>query len=50
MYGWIWRKLPGSTPAKLAQCAALLILALVLLFLVIFPFLSTHLPIDKVTV
>lgn len=50
MYGWIWRKLPGPTAAKVAQCAGLIIAVIVVLFLVVFPFVSAHLPIDKVTV
>ena len=50
MYGWIWRKLPGGTPAKLAQCVLIAAAIVAVLFLVVFPWLTTRLPIDQVTV
>lgn len=50
MYGWIWRTLPGNTPAKLAGCAVLVVVAVALLYLVIFPWLEPMLPLNRVTV
>ncbi|MFA7267384.1 MAG: hypothetical protein WC054_13830 [Candidatus Nanopelagicales bacterium] len=50
MYGWIWRKLPGTTAAKVGQCVLIAAAIVAVLFLVIFPWLTTHLPIDQVTV
>lgn len=50
MYGWIWRKLPGGTPAKAAQCVLIAVAIVAILFLVVFPWLTTRLPIDQVTV
>ena len=50
MYGWIWRKLPGGTPVKVAQCVLIAAVIVAVLFLVVFPWLTTRLPIDQVTV
>jgi hypothetical protein len=50
MYTWIWRRLPGSWPGKLAGCFALLIGVLALLFFVVFPWAEPRLPFNKVTV
>ena len=50
MYGWIWRKLPGGTPVKVAQCVLVAAAIVAVLFLVVFPWLTTRLPIDQVTV
>lgn len=50
MYGWIWRTLPGGTAAKLLGCAVLLLLAVLLLFLAVFPALEPLLPFGDVTV
>ena len=37
MYGWIWRTLPGGLPGKLTGSLALLLAAVALLFIVVFP-------------
>ena len=50
MYAWIWRRLPGRWPSKLAGCAALLVGVLALLFFVIFPWAEPRLPFNQVTV
>jgi hypothetical protein len=47
MYGWIWHRLPGGTSARLTQFAVLLIVAGLLLWFVIYPWLSIHLPFDQ---
>ena len=50
MYTWIWRHLPGGMPGRLAGSFALLIGALALLFLLIFPWAEPRLPFNNVTV
>jgi hypothetical protein len=50
MYGWIWRQLPGSTAAKLAQLLVLFTAVTGLLMFVVFPWIEPHLPISQVTV
>ena len=50
MYGWIWRTLPGGLVGKLAGALVLLVLAVALLFLVVFPALEPLLPFAEVTV
>jgi hypothetical protein len=50
VYGWIWRTLPGGRPATLLGCAVLLLAALVLLFLVVFPYAEPRLPFNQTTV
>ena len=50
MYGWIWRRLPGGVPAKVAGAGLLLVAALALLFLVVFPYVEPRLPFNNVTV
>ena len=50
MYGWLWNHFPGGTPAKVAQSCVLAIAVLALLFLVVFPWASTHVPFLRVTV
>jgi hypothetical protein len=47
MYGWIWRKLPGGTAARLLQMALLAALVLALLWFVVFPWAALHLPVDQ---
>lgn len=49
MYGLIWRKLPGGTAGKLAGTIVLCGAVVALLFLVVFPWVSTRLPFDRVT-
>jgi hypothetical protein len=50
MYTWIWRKLPGGLPGKLIGSAFLVLVVLVLLFLVVFPWAEPRLPFNDVTV
>ena len=50
MYGWIWRRLPGPLPARLAGCALLIAAAVAVLFLVVFPSVEPLLPFSDVTV
>jgi hypothetical protein len=50
VYGAMWRNLPGGPAGKLASCTALLLVALALLFYVIFPWVEPRLPWNDVTV
>ncbi len=50
MYSWIWRTLPGGVPAKLAGSLVLLVAAVLLLMLVVFPAVEPLLPFNDVTV
>ena len=50
MYGWLWRALPGRTPAKLLTSLFLLVAVLAVLFLVVFPVVEVHLPSTQVNV
>jgi hypothetical protein len=48
VYAWLWRHLPGGATAK-ALCAAALVTAVaVALWMLIFPWLAPHLPLDQV--
>jgi hypothetical protein len=49
MYAWIWRKLPGPLPLKVAQAVVLLAVVLALLLLVVFPWAEPRLPFNDVT-
>jgi len=50
MYGWIWRKLPGGSAAKAGQIIGIMVVVIALLLLWMFPWITSHLPIDQVTV
>jgi hypothetical protein len=50
MYTWIWRKLPGGLPGKLAGALILVAAVVVVLFLVVFPWAGPKLPFNHVTV
>jgi hypothetical protein len=50
MYAWMWRRLPGPWPAKLVGMLVLLVAALALLFLLVFPHVGPALPFNHVTV
>lgn len=50
MYVWIWHHLPGNLAARLAGVLVLFLAVMALLFLVIFPWVEPHLPINQVTV
>jgi hypothetical protein len=47
MYGWIWRHLPGGNRLRLAQLAVLVIAVALLLWFVLYPWASAHLPVDQ---
>jgi hypothetical protein len=48
VYGWIWRHLPGCAAAKLGCTLALAIAAAALLWIIIFPWITPLLPLDRV--
>jgi len=50
VYTWIWRTLPGGLPGKLAGSVLLLIAAVAVLFLFVFPAVEPLLPFSDVTV
>jgi hypothetical protein len=50
MYTWIWRHLPGGLPGRLAGSFVLLLAALALLFLLVFPWAEPRLPFNNVTI
>jgi hypothetical protein len=50
MYVWIWRRLPGGIPGKLAGSLVLLVGVLALLFFIVFPRVERSLPWNDVTV
>ena len=50
MYVWIWRRLPGGLPGKLAGSLVLLAGALALLFFLVFPWAERRLPFQDITV
>jgi hypothetical protein len=47
MYLWIWARLPGGLGAKTTSMALLAIALLALLWFVVFPWATLHLPIDQ---
>ena len=50
MYAWLWRHLPGGVLLRSVLAVLLLAGAVVLLFLVVFPWLAPQLPGADVTV
>jgi hypothetical protein len=50
VYTWIWQRLPGGLPGKLAGSLLLLTAAVLLLFFVVFPAVEPLLPVGDVTV
>jgi hypothetical protein len=50
VYTWIWRRLPGGLPGKVAGSLLLLTVAVLLLFFVVFPAVEPLLPVGDVTV
>ena len=50
MYRWVWRRLPGTVTAKVAISLFAAVVAVAVLFLVVFPAVSAHLPFSHVTV
>lgn len=47
MYRWIWRQLPGSPAVRTAEMVLLALAVTALLWLVVFPWASLHLPVDQ---
>lgn len=45
MYGWLWRRLPGGTGARLAQLVVLAAVVGLLLWYVVYPWASLRLPV-----
>ena len=50
MYGFIWRHLPGPTPARAVLALVLLLAVVALLLFVVFPWAEPRLPFNDVTV
>jgi hypothetical protein len=50
MYTWLWRKLPGGLPGKIAGCTVLALAVVALLFYVVFPWVDPRLPFNQVTI
>ena len=50
MYTWIWRQLPGGTPAKAVEALVLALAVAALLLFVVFPHIEPLLPFTDVTV
>ncbi len=49
MYAYIWRHLPGPTPARIVQALLLALAVVAVLFTWVFPWLMPRLPFDDVT-
>jgi hypothetical protein len=47
MYGWIWRRLPGGTGARVMQMTLLALAAGLLLWFVVYPWASIYRPFDQ---
>jgi hypothetical protein len=47
VYGWLWRRLPGGPAARLAQLVLLIAAVGLLLWYVVYPWASLHLPFDQ---
>jgi hypothetical protein len=50
VFAWIWSHLPGSTAVRALQSVLIVALLVVLLFLVVFPWLTDVLPFTNTTV
>ncbi len=48
MYRWLWQHLPGGATTKAVSAAILAIAAAALLWLIIFPWITPQLPLDRV--
>ena len=46
MYAWLWRWLPGRTPARAGMMALIILAVAAALWFYAFPWASLHLPID----
>lgn len=50
MYAALWRRLPGPLAVRLALCAGLIALVVVLCFRWLFPWVAAHLPVNDPSV
>lgn len=50
MYGRLWRALPGPLGVRVALASALVVVAVVVLFLVVFPAVAPLLPVNDGTI
>jgi hypothetical protein len=50
VYGWIWRRLPGTPPTRAAAAVALVVAVLALLWFVVFPAMESLMPYVEVSV
>jgi hypothetical protein len=50
LYAWIWRRLPGEGPTKVLIALGLVLVAVALLWYVVFPWLEPKLEFDRNTV
>ena len=48
MYGSIWRRLPGGPAARTALALVLVAAVVLLLWYLVYPWASVHLPLDQV--
>jgi hypothetical protein len=46
MYGWLWHRLPGGPTVRTSTMTVLILAAIAVLWFVVFPWASVHLPID----
>ncbi|MCE1173875.1 MAG: hypothetical protein LWW77_04610 [Propionibacteriales bacterium] len=49
-YGWLWRILPGPTPAKVIGALILLVAVIAALFTWVFPAIAPLMPFNETTV
>jgi hypothetical protein len=47
MYAWLWRRLPGRTPARAGVLALIIVAVTAALWFFVFPWAALHLPIDS---
>ena len=47
MYAWLWRRLPGRTPARVVVLALIILAVTAALWFYVFPWAALHLPIDS---
>jgi hypothetical protein len=47
VYAWLWRRLPGSTGARRGTVAAIVLIIGLVLWYVVYPWASLHLPVDQ---
>jgi hypothetical protein len=50
MYGWLWRRLPGSTAVRVVTLLVLALAVLVVCFVWVFPAVAPYMPFNQTTV